>query len=40
MNNTHNHAINTDGLGQRAFGASSNPAGYGERYVSSNGGDE
>ena len=26
-----NNAINTDGLGQRAFGASPNPAGYGER---------
>jgi hypothetical protein len=28
----HNNAINADGLGQRAFGASPNPAGYGERY--------
>lgn len=28
-----NHVINTDGLGQRAFGAPPNPAGYGERYV-------
>ena len=27
----HNNAINTDGLGQRAFGASPKPAGYGER---------
>ena len=27
----HNNAINADGLGQRAFGASPNPAGYGER---------
>jgi hypothetical protein len=26
-----NHAINTDGIGQRAFGASPKPAGYGER---------
>ena len=26
-----NNTINTDGLGQRAFGASPNPAGYGER---------
>lgn len=26
-----NHVINTDGLGQSAFGASPNPAGYGER---------
>lgn len=26
-----NNAINTDGLGQRAFGASPKPAGYGER---------
>ena len=26
-----NNAINTDGLGQRAFGASPNPAGYGGR---------
>jgi hypothetical protein len=26
-----NHAINTDGLGQRAFGASLDRAGYGER---------
>jgi len=29
----HNNAINADGLGQRAFGASPNPAGYGERYA-------
>jgi len=28
-----NNAINTDGLGQRASGASPNPAGYGERYA-------
>jgi hypothetical protein len=28
-----NNAINTDGLGQRAFGASPKPAGYGERYA-------
>jgi hypothetical protein len=28
---SHNNAINADGLGQRAFGASPNPAGYGER---------
>lgn len=27
-----NNAINTDGLGQRAFGASPNPSVYGERY--------
>jgi hypothetical protein len=27
-----NNAINADGLGQRAFGASTNPASYGERY--------
>lgn len=27
-----NNAINTDGLGQRAFGTSPKPAGYGERY--------
>ena len=27
-----NNAINTDGLGQRAFGASPNVAGYGERW--------
>jgi len=26
-----NNAINADGLGQRAFGASPAPAGYGER---------
>ena len=26
-----NYAINADGLGQRAFGASPNPPGYGER---------
>ena len=26
-----NHAINAGGLGQRAYGASPNPAGYGER---------
>lgn len=26
-----NNAIDTDGLGQLAFGASPNPAGYGER---------
>jgi hypothetical protein len=25
------NAINTEGLGQRAFGASPKPAGYGER---------
>jgi len=31
MNMLPNNAINTDGLGQRAFGASPNPAGYGER---------
>lgn len=29
----HNNAINTDGLGQRAFGASPKPAGYGGRYA-------
>ncbi len=29
-----NNAINTDGLGQRAFGASPKPAGYGERWAS------
>jgi len=28
------NAINTEGLGQRAFGASPNPTGYGERYAS------
>jgi len=28
-----NNAINTDGLGQRAYGASPNPAGYSERYT-------
>jgi hypothetical protein len=28
-----NNAINADGLGQRAFGASPNPAGHGERYA-------
>jgi hypothetical protein len=28
------NAINTDGLGQCAIGASPNPAGYGERSVS------
>jgi len=26
-----NNAMNTDGLGQRAFGALTKPAGYGER---------
>jgi hypothetical protein len=26
-----NNAINTDGLGQRAFGVPLNPAGYGKR---------
>jgi hypothetical protein len=31
MSNTHNNAINTDSLGQRASGASPKPAGYGER---------
>ncbi len=31
---TANNAISADGLGQRAFGASPKPAGYGERYVS------
>jgi hypothetical protein len=30
----HNNAINADGLGQRASGASPKPAGYGERYTS------
>ena len=29
------HAINPDGLGQRAYGASPNPVGYGERWASS-----
>jgi len=28
-----NNAINTDGPGQRAFGASPNPADYGKRHV-------
>lgn len=31
VNLWHNNAINTDGLGQSAYGASPNPAGYGER---------
>jgi hypothetical protein len=30
-NRNSNNAINTDGFGQRASGASPNPAGYGER---------
>jgi hypothetical protein len=33
----HNNAINADGLGQRAFGASPNPAGYGERSAAKTG---
>lgn len=31
-----NNAINADGLGQRAIGASPKPAGYGERYGKAN----
>ncbi len=31
MKSCANKAINADGLGQRAYGASPKPAGYGER---------